>query len=85
MPIMEAALAGIPVFCAETIPAANEIGRQDVVRFSPEANADRLAELILKWMEDSPVLRLRRRIRQNLTWRGIFQHDILPLLDRGAA
>jgi glycosyltransferase involved in cell wall biosynthesis len=85
MPVLEAGMAGLPVFCAETVPAANEIGGADTVRFSPEANPDQLASLILKWMEESSVLRLRRRVRQSFTWQSIFQREILPLLDRGAA
>jgi glycosyltransferase involved in cell wall biosynthesis len=85
MPVLEAGLLGIPVFCAETVPAANEIGRQEVVRFSPGADAKQVADLILKRVKDSSVLRLQRRVRQNLTWRGIFQHDILPLIDGGAS
>jgi glycosyltransferase involved in cell wall biosynthesis len=85
MPILEAGLAGIPVFCADNVPAANEIGGQDVMRFSPETDVDQVTNLILKWMADSSVFRLRRRIRQDLTWRSIFQRDILPLLARGAS
>jgi glycosyltransferase involved in cell wall biosynthesis len=81
MPILEAGLAGIPVFCTTRVPAANEIGGQDVVTFAPEADANEVASLILKWMENSPVFQLRRRVRRELTWRGIFQRQILPLLD----
>jgi len=81
MPVLEAGLAGIPVFCSTQVPAANEIGGQDVVSFSPDADVDRVASLILRWMENSSVFRLRRRVRQGLTWPGIFQQQILPLLD----
>ncbi|MBN2117122.1 MAG: glycosyltransferase family 4 protein [Anaerolineales bacterium] len=84
MPVLEAGLVGIPIFCADTVPAANEIGRHEVIRFSPEADPEQIAGLILQWAENSSVLRLRRHIRQNLTWQSIFRHDILPLLNRGA-
>jgi glycosyltransferase involved in cell wall biosynthesis len=80
MPVLEAGLVGIPVFCADTVPTAKEIGGQDVFRFSPEANPDGVADLILKYVEGSAVLRLRRRVRQRLTWRSIFQRKILSLL-----
>ncbi|HSL29459.1 MAG TPA: glycosyltransferase family 4 protein, partial [Anaerolineales bacterium] len=63
MPILEAGLAGIPVFCSDQIPAANEIGGQDVIRFSPGADPVQVAEAILKWTETSPVFHLRRRVR----------------------
>jgi glycosyltransferase involved in cell wall biosynthesis len=83
MPILEAGLAGLPVFCSTQIPAANEIGGQDVIRFSPEADASDVAGLIARWMETSPVFQLRRRVRQNLTWQRIFQGEILPLVHQG--
>jgi len=82
MPILEAGLVGIPVFCADTIPAAQEIAEQDIVMFSPEALPDQVAELILQTMEASPVHRLRRRVRQSLSWDHIFQREILPLLEQ---
>ncbi|HSK86722.1 MAG TPA: glycosyltransferase [Anaerolineales bacterium] len=85
MPVLEAGLAGIPVFCADRVPAARELGGQDVIQFSPEAHPDQVAGLILKWTEDSPVLRLRRRIRQGFTWRSLFRHEILPLTIRGGS
>jgi hypothetical protein len=55
-----------------------------VIWFSPEADPDQVASLILKWMKHRSFLRLRRHIRRDLTWHGIFQREILPLLDRGA-
>jgi len=85
MPVLEAGLMGIPVFCADTVPAAEEIGGQDVVSFSVAAGAADVADLIMKRVRESPGLRLRRRIRQSFTWRSIFQREIMPLLDRGAA
>jgi mannosylglucosylglycerate synthase len=82
MPILEAGLAGIPVFCADTVPAAIEIGGQDVVTFSPKADPGVIASLVIEWVENSPVLRLRRRTRQRFTWQSIFRHDILPLIEQ---
>jgi len=79
MPILEAGLVGMPVFTTK-VPSAEEIGEQDVVRFSPEAKAEEVTELILNWLHSNPTQRLRRRVRQNFTWQAIFRHDILPLL-----
>jgi glycosyltransferase involved in cell wall biosynthesis len=81
MPVLEAGLVGIPIFCAETVPAAREIGAQDLVMFSPKAAPEEIASLILEWANDSPVLRLQRRVRQSLTWQNIFRDQILPLLE----
>ena len=82
MPVLEAGLAGMPVFCSDQVPAANEIGGPDVIRFSPTAHPEQIASLILPWSENSPVINLRRRIRRNFTWRSLFRHEILPLLEK---
>lgn len=81
MPVLEAGLVGIPVVCTE-VPAAVEIGGQDVILFDLEEEPDALAVRILAWSEESAVHRLRRRVRQGYTWQAIFRRDIEPLLDR---
>ncbi len=82
MPILEAGLIGMPIFSTE-VPAVTEIGAEDVIKFSPSAAPERVAELLLNWAQTSPTQRLRQRIRQNFTWGAIFHHQILPLLTRG--
>jgi len=79
MPILEAGLIGMPVF-STGIPAAEEIGGREVLRFSHEASAEHVAEMIFDWAHSSPSQQLRQRVRQNFTWQAIFHHDILPLL-----
>jgi hypothetical protein len=39
-----------------------------------------VAQLILDWTRMSPIHSLRRRVRQNYSWRRILQRDIRPLL-----
>jgi glycosyltransferase involved in cell wall biosynthesis len=79
MPVLEAGLAGIPVVSTR-VPAALEIGGQDLLLFDLEEDPDHLAGRILAWAEGSPVHRLRRRARQNYTWPAIFRRDIEPML-----
>lgn len=83
MPVLEAGLLGMPVFAADTIPAALEIGKKDVVLFSSQSNADQVADLILRCLEENPAYQLRRRIRRTLTWRNLFEQQIVPLLADG--
>ena len=83
MPILEAGLIGIPVFCADNIPAATEIGKPDVFKFSSDASAEQVADLMMQSLERNPVFHLRQRVRRDLTWRSLFQHQIKPLIDRG--
>ncbi len=83
MPVLEAGLVGLPVFCSDRVPAAQEIGGNDVISFSPEADPEVIADLILDWVKNSPLYRLRRRVRERLLWRKIFRHEIQKLLERG--
>jgi glycosyltransferase involved in cell wall biosynthesis len=82
MPILEAGMIGMPIFSTE-IPATEEIGGPEVVRFSADEPADQVAELILAWVRNNPSQQLRQRIRKHFTWQAIFKHDILPLLTEG--
>lgn len=79
MPILEAGLVGLPVFCSG-IPAAAELGGDDVTSFPSNTNPADVAALILNRLEQNPSWRLRRRVRRELTWKNIFQQKILPLL-----
>jgi glycosyltransferase involved in cell wall biosynthesis len=79
MPVLEAGLVGIPVVCTG-VPAALEIGGEDVILFDKSQDPAQLANRIVTWAERSPVHRLRRRVRQSYTWQAIFQRDIEPLL-----
>ena len=81
MPIVEAGLAGLPVFCS-AIPAADELGGEEVNTFLAETDPSEVAALILNQLEKNASWKLRRRVRQNLTWQSLFQQKILPLLEK---
>ncbi|MGC9336004.1 MAG: glycosyltransferase, partial [Anaerolineae bacterium] len=79
MPVLEAGLVGSPVVCTE-VPAAREIGGGDVTLISPDTDPEAIADRILSCVEETPLHRLRRRVRQRYTWQAIFQRHIKPLL-----
>jgi glycosyltransferase involved in cell wall biosynthesis len=79
MPVLEAGLAGVPVVATD-IPAAKEIGEQEVLLFSPDLPPQRLAAQISSLVNNNPLSRFRRRLRQDFTWESIFRHSIEPLL-----
>jgi glycosyltransferase involved in cell wall biosynthesis len=80
MPVLEAGLVGVPVVCTN-VPAAEEIGGDDVIIFDATQDPTHVAKQIMTWAETDPVYRLRRRARQGYTWNAIFHRDIKPLLD----
>jgi glycosyltransferase involved in cell wall biosynthesis len=82
MPVLEAGLVGVPVVCTE-VPAAVEIGGENIMLFDKLDDPAQLAERILAWAEGNPIHRLRRRVRQDYTWQAIFRREIRPLLHRG--
>ena len=81
MPVLEAGLAGVPVVCTD-VPAADEIASPDVTRFDADEDPSHVAGEILALLEDDPVYRLRRRVRQRYTWRTILRRQIRPLLEK---
>ena len=80
MPVLEAGLVGIPAICTPNVPAAVEIGGEDVTIFDPNLNPVKLAEQIIGWMQTNSQYRFRQRVRRKHTWEAIFQQEILPLL-----
>ena len=79
MPIIEAGYSGKTIFSTK-IPAADEIGKEKIHRFSLEEGPEEIAEEIFKWASSNPVHLMRVWTRQNLTWQKIFDKDIQPLL-----
>jgi glycosyltransferase involved in cell wall biosynthesis len=80
MPVLEAGLAGIPVVCSTSVPAAVEVGGLDVHLFDPQDAPEAVARGILSAI-DLPTSRMRRRVRLEYTWEHIFAHQIRPLLE----
>ena len=54
MPVMEAGLVGLPVV-STNIPAAAEIGGQDVFTFRLESSPDEVAQMVQTWAEGAAL------------------------------
>ncbi|MEM6405112.1 MAG: glycosyltransferase family 4 protein [Pseudomonadota bacterium] len=79
IPMLEAALAGKPVFCTD-IPSLREIAGEKATYFSPDIHPDQLAQSIVKQLSADSVYCLRQHIRQNYLWDNIYTNRIRPLL-----
>jgi glycosyltransferase involved in cell wall biosynthesis len=79
LPILEAGLAGLPVFCAD-LPALREIGGDEVAYFSPQDSPAETAALIARRLSDDGVFRLRHAVRSRYTWQQLYREKIAPLL-----
>lgn len=79
MPIVEAGLNGLGIFSAP-IPAAVEIGKEDIHLINIDQPPDHTAQQITEWCQYNTPYKMRRKIRQQLTWNAIYHNHIEPLL-----
>lgn len=79
IPILEAGLAGIPVFCS-SIPPLQKIAGDFAIYFSPAENPQTAARLISDHFKNDKVLGLRSTVRDRFTWERIYTTKIAPLL-----
>jgi glycosyltransferase involved in cell wall biosynthesis len=80
IPILEAGLARLPVFCAD-IPPLRKLGGEWAVYFSPDADPEDLARLITGRLTADPAVRLRKQVQESYTWERIYTEQIAPVLD----
>ena len=78
IPILEAGLANLPVFCSD-IPPLRKLGGAHVTYFSPDADAAELAKELAAQLGSSSVFHLRTRVRSQYTWERIYERYIAPL------
>jgi len=79
MPLLEAGLARLPVFCSR-IPPLQDTGGAEAHYFDVQAEPAAVADLIARQLLAEPAFRLRRRVRHEFTWERIVQQRLIPLL-----
>jgi glycosyltransferase involved in cell wall biosynthesis len=82
IPILEAGLAGIPVFCADIAPL-RQLGGPQVNYFDLNSDPTRVSDLMIRSLDSNPLFALRKRVLQNYTWEKIYANHIAPLLVKG--
>ena len=84
LPLLEAALHRLPVFCSDIEPL-RDLLREGAVLFSPGAEPAHVATLIEETLAASPAFRERRRVLREYGWSAIFQRHLAGLLRRDSA
>ncbi len=83
IPILEAGLARLPIFCSD-LPPFRETAGEDAFYFLPSGTPpEAIAADIQMALADSPVSRLRQRVRQHYRWDSIIRSRLIPLLSEG--
>lgn len=82
IPILEAGLSGIPIFCSD-LPPLRQTGGDAVTYFDPQHDApEQIAAQIQSVLENAATFHLRVRVRQEYRWETIISRSLVPLLER---
>lgn len=79
IPILEAGLAGIPIFCSD-IPPLRKLGGEFGTYFSPQEDPETVCKLILERLDGNAVQGMKAYVRANYIWDSIYKMRIAPLL-----
>lgn len=79
LPLLEAAMHRLPVFCSDIEPL-RDLLREGAVRFSPDAEPASVAALIEGTLAASPAFRERRRVLRECSWEAIYTRHLAALL-----
>lgn len=80
IPILEAGLNGIPIFCSDIAPFRASAG-DAALYFDPTGDPHEIAARIAQVLTNDTRLVMRQRVRQQATWQAIYRRTIVPLLD----
>jgi mannosylglucosylglycerate synthase len=81
LPLLEAGIARVPVFCSD-LPPFREIAGDCVRYFSPGDDPAAIARRLSEFVAGDPATRMRRRMRREYAWEVLFRRSIEPLVAR---
>jgi glycosyltransferase involved in cell wall biosynthesis len=84
IPMLEAGLVGLPIFCS-AIPPLQASAGDAAHYFALDANPAAIARTIAETLRSEPRTRLRQHIRTTATWAVRYQRDVAPLIDAAVA
>ncbi|OJV96858.1 MAG: hypothetical protein BGO39_09160 [Chloroflexi bacterium 54-19] len=78
LPIIEAGLTRLPIFCTRLAPF-EEIAGDTLSYFEPSDSPEKIARQIIEECGANRQFRLCRQVLENYTWESIFENQIIPL------
>jgi len=79
IPLLEAGLARLPIFCAD-IPPLQALADGHADFFSPDADPGQVAEMITHRLSTDSLFIFKVRVRTQYAWERIYRQQIRPLL-----
>lgn len=80
IPILEAAVARLPIFCSD-LPPFRELAGDAATYFALDEQPANIAKMIVERMQADSAFRLRQHALNNFSWESIFRQKIEPLVD----
>lgn len=80
IPILEAGISSLPIFCTN-IPPLRALAGEQADYFSPDDDPQRVADLIEQRFGSEPLLKMRLRVRQGFVWENVYWRYIAPILE----
>lgn len=79
LPVLEAALHRLPIFCSDIEPI-NALLDRGVHCFAPDASATDVAQLVARSLDRSAPHRSRRKVLAEYAWEAVWARHLAPLL-----
>lgn len=79
IPLLEAALARLPIFCSD-LPPFRESAREHGRYFANDETPDTIAARIAEYLENDSAYQLKQRVLREYAWGRIFSECIQPLI-----
>jgi glycosyltransferase involved in cell wall biosynthesis len=80
LPILEAGMARLPIFCTD-LPPLRTLAGEWATYFSPDTDPQTVAGAIARRLERDPLYQMRRRIKLEFSWEAVYRRSIAPLLE----
>jgi glycosyltransferase involved in cell wall biosynthesis len=80
LPVLEAALHRLPIFCADVEPM-NLLLQHSIHAFDPYGSPCDVAKLIERILDQSAPHRARREVLRRYTWERVWEEHLAPLLE----
>lgn len=79
IPLLEAALHRLPIFCSYIEPLKTVLPHH-CITFGLDSPPEKIAELVLKTLTSEPLYRARKECVNRLSWRAIYRNFLAPML-----
>jgi mannosylglucosylglycerate synthase len=81
IPILEAGIARIPIFCSD-LPPLKALAGPWAKYFDPDDKPGKIARLIAQTLTENPAYNLRMLMRSSFSWEAIYQTRLAPLFQK---